>query len=1029
MTGRTRPPGGEKTNLSRSGSRGSTPPAPKVLHHASSASHIGPGLVPQAGADFHGGKRGFKEDGAMTANVDHIVFDGAAFPGRHMPNRNEGVRPLVKVDPKDAEVKRYLELLRAQARQHGLQFRTQFLKYDANRDGVVSAEELAKVLEFFHAKVSGEVLGRILRHVDADGSGSIDYMEFLASLTDAAGGNYSAPRSRCPPTCGTTSPTPCAPPPPALAPPSQGALTSARPSRPRSTASAPSRSPRAPSLAEPRGGGVGDGGDWAAADGPRRHRHDPRHEEEARGGGPAGARVQRATVARLHALPRGLLPPGPPRAADPAPAPPALPLRAAGPLVCSPSAAPSSAASMPAAAPPRPPSPSQGRPASSPEPALPHAPRGAHLPESPSASWGASLRSPSPAQSYVPLLRGKQRPLSEPARRLLRTLHSKVAQEGGRLRKALGRLDERSEGLVSAAGVREALRELYYMDVPLATAEELAARFPAPDGGGRLDYAAMLRALSKSEGSLALAGGKAGPRAPPTAGNAFNMGHGAHGAFKRRALLADPALTPEARRLLEAMRTYVQQKAARNRMGKVFISLDGDGDGFLTEEEFSAGLSRMGIAAARPAVHEVLAALDEGGEEGGGPFINYAEFMRYMDEHATGAFLLDAQATAGTPQPARAPPRPPAASPPPCAPAPRPRPRPRGLTRRGRGQVGGAVAGGGRGGAGREAAEQSRAISAAILDFNLTHVAPERVNERPRGHARPPPTPPAPTALEIARPKLLRKSAFAEMRQAFRGAAGSAQTEGGQGAVTREELKRALLALPSGPLTEAEAEAVVAGCAAQGRGSPAGLIAYDEFVNVIRTADGSACPRAPAPRPRPRGAARVTGGAGSTPDGSLPLEAWRPAPGAEGGAGRPRTPPSRGGPAAPSRAECSLNVAPLLRPAALRAAGQAGSPGFMSESERFSSAYAEQSLHVPTAGTQERDAKEAVARSRVLRRAATEERIQAYVDGVREREREDLVKKYLTKAAPGRTKEHIREMLFGSPTPGAPAASFSPILG
>eukprot|EP00741_Cyanophora_paradoxa_P000917 tig00000448_g885.t1 len=98
------------------------------------------------------GKRGFKEDGAMTANVDHIVFDGAAFPGRHMPNRNEGVRPLVKVDPKDAEVKRYLELLRAQARQHGLQFRTQFLKYDANRDGVVSAEELAKDLEFFHAK-------------------------------------------------------------------------------------------------------------------------------------------------------------------------------------------------------------------------------------------------------------------------------------------------------------------------------------------------------------------------------------------------------------------------------------------------------------------------------------------------------------------------------------------------------------------------------------------------------------------------------------------------------------------------------------------------------------------------------------------------------------------------------------------------------------------------------------------------------------------------------------------------------------
>eukprot|EP00741_Cyanophora_paradoxa_P000914 tig00000448_g882.t1 len=715
MTGRTRPPGGEKTNLSRSGSRGSTPPAPKVLHHASSASHIGPGLVPQAGADFHGGKRGFKEDGAMTANVDHIVFDGAAFPGRHMPNRNEGVRPLVKVDPKDAEVKRYLELLRAQARQHGLQFRTQFLKYDANRDGVVSAEELAKVLEFFHAKVSGEVLGRILRHVDADGSGSIDYMEFLASLTDAAGGNYSAPAQPVPsyvrdhlahtPRAGV----PARPP---LAEPEGAASATGATGRPRTAPDAIDTTPatkKKPAVAGPLA---------HVYSGRPSHAYTPFPEASFL----RGLRVPRTPPPLLQRSPS---------------APPA-------PLVCSPSPAPSSAASMPAAAPPRPPSPSQGRPASSPEPALPHAPRGAHLPESPSASWGASLRSPSPAQSYVPLLRGKQRPLSEPARRLLRTLHSKVAQEGGRLRKALGRLDERSEGLVSAAGVREALRELYYMDVPLATAEELAARFPAPDGGGRLDYAAMLRALSKSEGSLALAGGKAGPRAPPTAGNAFNMGHGAHGAFKRRALLADPALTPEARRLLEAMRTYVQQKAARNRMGKVFISLDGDGDGFLTEEEFSAGLSRMGIAAARPAVHEVLAALDEGGEEGGGPFINYAEFMRYMDEHATGAFLLDAQATAGTPQPGSSPSPAPAASPPPCAPPRAPPRAPRGLTRRGRGQVGGAVAGGGRGGAGREAAEQSRAISAAILDFNLTHVAPEsaRRPSRPatrRPHRRPPP--------------------------------------------------------------------------------------------------------------------------------------------------------------------------------------------------------------------------------------------------------------------------------------------------
>eukprot|EP00741_Cyanophora_paradoxa_P000930 tig00000448_g898.t1 len=641
MTGRTRPPGGEKTNLSRSGSRGSTPPAPKVLHHASSASHIGPGLVPQAGADFHGGKRGFKEDGAMTANVDHIVFDGAAFPGRHMPNRNEGVRPLVKVDPKDAEVKRYLELLRAQARQHGLQFRTQFLKYDANRDGVVSAEELAKVLEFFHAKVSGEVLGRILRHVDADGSGSIDYMEFLASLTDAAGGNYSAPAQPVPSYVRDH-----------LAHTEHGI------------------SP------EPEDG-VGDGEDWAAADGPRRHRHDPATKKKPAVAGPL-AHVYSGRPSHAYTpFPR---PPSSGASACRAPRPrsSSAPLRAAGPLVCSPPR-PLLGALHAGGRPAAPPSPSQGRPASSPQPALPHAPRGAHLPESPSASWGASLRSPSPAQSYVPLLRGKQRPLSEPARRLLRTLHSKVAQEGGRLRKALGRLDERSEGLVSAAGVREALRELYYMD-----------------------------------GSLALAGGKAGPRAPPTAGNAFNMGHGAHGAFKRRALLADPALTPEARRLLEAMRTYVQQKAARNRMGKVFISLDGDGDGFLTEEEFSAGLSRMGIAAARPAVHEVLAALDEGGEEGGGPFINYAEFMRYMDEQATGAFLLDAQATAGTPQPRSSPSPAPAASPPPCR------------WRRGWWR---------RGGAGREAAEQSRAISAAILDFNLT-TSPRSASTRGRGAKR-----------------------------------------------------------------------------------------------------------------------------------------------------------------------------------------------------------------------------------------------------------------------------------------------------
>ena len=62
------------------------------------------------------------------------------------------------------------------------ELKTLFMSLDVNGDGSLTLEELKKGLE---GKENGEDLLAIMKGADTDGSGEINYTEFLAATIDA----------------------------------------------------------------------------------------------------------------------------------------------------------------------------------------------------------------------------------------------------------------------------------------------------------------------------------------------------------------------------------------------------------------------------------------------------------------------------------------------------------------------------------------------------------------------------------------------------------------------------------------------------------------------------------------------------------------------------------------------------------------------------------------------------------------------------------------------------------------------------
>ena len=58
----------------------------------------------------------------------------------------------------------------------------EFLSFDADGDGTISAEELAGVLKSFGDEVSEEEVRKVINHFDIDQNGTIEFHEFLIMM-------------------------------------------------------------------------------------------------------------------------------------------------------------------------------------------------------------------------------------------------------------------------------------------------------------------------------------------------------------------------------------------------------------------------------------------------------------------------------------------------------------------------------------------------------------------------------------------------------------------------------------------------------------------------------------------------------------------------------------------------------------------------------------------------------------------------------------------------------------------------------
>merc|ERR1712080_722369 len=57
-----------------------------------------------------------------------------------------------------------------------------FLSWDADGDGVITADELQRILSVLNPKFTQQTVGRMMSEIDTDGSGTIDIHEFIAWL-------------------------------------------------------------------------------------------------------------------------------------------------------------------------------------------------------------------------------------------------------------------------------------------------------------------------------------------------------------------------------------------------------------------------------------------------------------------------------------------------------------------------------------------------------------------------------------------------------------------------------------------------------------------------------------------------------------------------------------------------------------------------------------------------------------------------------------------------------------------------------
>jgi calmodulin len=62
------------------------------------------------------------------------------------------------------------------------QVRAQFNNLDKDGNGVISAQELREVLAALGDQLSDEDVNEIIRDVDTDGDGQVNYEEFLAHM-------------------------------------------------------------------------------------------------------------------------------------------------------------------------------------------------------------------------------------------------------------------------------------------------------------------------------------------------------------------------------------------------------------------------------------------------------------------------------------------------------------------------------------------------------------------------------------------------------------------------------------------------------------------------------------------------------------------------------------------------------------------------------------------------------------------------------------------------------------------------------
>ena len=66
--------------------------------------------------------------------------------------------------------------------------RREFLSFDADGDGTISAEELATVLRSFGDEVTEEEVRKVINTFDIDGNGTIEFNEFLIMMAQKEAG-------------------------------------------------------------------------------------------------------------------------------------------------------------------------------------------------------------------------------------------------------------------------------------------------------------------------------------------------------------------------------------------------------------------------------------------------------------------------------------------------------------------------------------------------------------------------------------------------------------------------------------------------------------------------------------------------------------------------------------------------------------------------------------------------------------------------------------------------------------------------